>query len=225
VRVRAFREILRPFAARLELPLTAEALERLEIHFELLRRWAPKVNLTTVLEPEAAASLHYADSLTFSWVDDCEAGIVDVGSGAGFPGIVIAAATGRPVALLEPLRKRTSFLRLATAEMGLAAVRVIQGRLDVPDRTGLFPRSDVIVSRATFPAETWLDRAPTALGPGGRLVLSAGRGSADRATLEARGARSGLRIRTRRTVELPGGHHRVLDCWVRADDAEPSDAD
>lgn len=216
----AFRLALERNAAHLGFSLSDPAARSLEAHFGLLRRWATKVNLTTVLEPEAAASLHYADSLSFLSVDPTDEPVIDVGTGAGFPGLVIAAVTGRPVILVEPSRKRTSFLRVAVSEMGLSGVRVVTGRLEPRDRTGVFPTRHVVVSRATFPPEAWLDRAPEALAPGGRLILSSGRGGPALETLEAHARRRGLHLAERRTVELLGGSFRAVDCWVRASDAD-----
>ena len=202
----------------LEIALDATARQRLASHFELLCKWAPKVNLTTVLEPEAAASLHYLDSLAYLKVDSGDDDIIDVGTGAGFPGLVLAAATARPTVLIDPLRKRTSFLRAAVAQLGLKTVRVVQGRLDLPlppagDPLGRFPTGGLVVSRATFPPEVWLDGGRSVLGPGGRLVLSRGRGGAEIPALEDRAAAGGLVCMARVRLELPGGHHRILDAW------------
>ena len=165
----------------LEIALDATARQRLASHFDLLCKWAPKVNLTTVLEPEAAASLHYLDSLAYLKVDSGDDDIIDVGTGAGFPGLVLAAATARLPPAGDPL--------------------------------GRFPTGGLVVSRATFPPEVWLDGGRSVLGPGGRLVLSRGRGGAEIPALEDRAAAGGLVCMARVRLELPGGHHRILDAW------------
>jgi 16S rRNA (guanine527-N7)-methyltransferase len=205
---------------RLPLSVDARARGRLAAHYTLLCKWAPKVNLTTVLEPEAAAALHYLDSLAFLLVAGDADPIVDVGTGAGFPGMVMAAVTDRPTVLLDPLRKRTSFLRAAVAELELGSVRVVQGRLERPfprdgDPLGLFPTGGTVVSRATFPPEAWIDEGARVLTPGGRLVLSRGRGGPDVEALDARATEAGLVCAARTTIDLPGGHHRILDAWAR----------
>lgn len=215
-----FRRALASGLAAIGLPVEESAQARLEVHYELLCKWAPKVNLTTVTAPEAAASLHYVDSLSLRWVDASEDPVIDVGSGAGFPGIVLAAVTGRPTVLLEPLRKRTSFLRVAVREMGLDQVRVVQGRVEPRDRTGLFPTSDVVVSRATFPPVEWFERAPAVLAPGGRLILSTGRDGASPTELADRAQTAGLCLRTQRKLSLPGGHQRTLTVWSLASSSD-----
>ena len=206
----------------MQLSIDGRTRARLNAHYALLCKWAPKVNLTTVLEPEAAASLHYLDSLAYLLVAGDADPIVDVGTGAGFPGLVMAAATDRPTILLDPLRKRTSFLRAAVAQLKLGSVRVVQGRLDRPfpggrDPLGLFPTEGTVVSRATFPPEVWLDVGSSVLSPKGCLVLSRGRGGPDVAALDVRAAEAGLVCAARTTIDLPGGHHRILDAWVRAE--------
>lgn len=214
-----FSRALEQGLERLRLSIDDRVRERLAAHYALLCKWAPKVNLTTVLEPEAAASLHYLDSLAYLQVDPGADPIVDVGTGAGFPGLVLAAATDRPTVLLDPLRKRTSFLRAAVAAMGLKSVRVVQGRLDLPlprsgDPSGLFPTGGAVVSRATFPPEVWIDRGSAVLTPNGSLILSRGRGGPAVDALDARAAAAGLVCAARTVVELPGGHHRTLDAWT-----------
>ncbi|MBQ0891909.1 16S rRNA (guanine(527)-N(7))-methyltransferase RsmG [Micromonospora sp. U56] len=112
------------------------------------------------------------------------ASVIDVGSGAGLPGLVLAIA--RPdlqVILVEPLARRTSFLIEAVQQLGLAkTVRVFRGRADeaATDATGTGPFSaDVVTSRAVAP----LDRLsgwclPLAV-PGGRLIALKGSSAAD----------------------------------------------
>jgi 16S rRNA (guanine(527)-N(7))-methyltransferase RsmG len=93
-------------------------------HYELMRRWNKAMSLTTVDAPDLAARRHYAESLIGAWtLPSGSFGIVDVGSGAGFPGWVVAAA--RPelsVHLVESQKKKAAFLREASDS--LANVRV-----------------------------------------------------------------------------------------------------
>ncbi|GIU80586.1 MAG: hypothetical protein KatS3mg005_3824 [Bryobacteraceae bacterium] len=85
-------------------------------HYELLRRWNARINLTRVIELEAAVRFHYAESLFVATRVPPEVqSVVDVGSGAGFPGFVLAVA--RPelqVTLLESDQRKAAFLREAS---------------------------------------------------------------------------------------------------------------
>jgi 16S rRNA (guanine527-N7)-methyltransferase len=117
-------------------------------HWEWVSQWNLTTNLTAVKTAEEAAWLHYYDSLQLLHVCTQEKiRLVDIGSGGGFPGIPLAIA--RPqweVTLVEPRRKRVSFLTSAVARLGLKNVKVVEGRVE-DVCTDLF---DVGVTRATF---------------------------------------------------------------------------
>jgi 16S rRNA (guanine527-N7)-methyltransferase len=177
---RRYVDTLRRGAEALGLPLDDALAAGLATHHALVVRWASKMNLTTVVEPERAAIVHGLDSLLFAAAvpPDLADDAIDVGSGAGFPGIPLALA--RPalrLTLLEPQRKRASFLRVALAELGRADVRVVEGRLDPvpPGRAPAFT-AGLVVSRATVPPLELLAAAPPYVRPGGALVLSGGAG-------------------------------------------------
>lgn len=122
--------------------LTPDQLDRLALHFRLLRQWNRRVNLVSVKDVEELASLHYCESVFLaSLLPAGRLGIADVGSGAGFPGYVIAIA--RPelrVALIEVDVRKAVFLR--EASRALTNVRVIEARAEV-----VKDRFDWIVAR------------------------------------------------------------------------------
>lgn len=196
--------------------VVASGLER---HYELLNKWAKKMNLTAVKDPVRAAHLHGLDSLLFAELLDPEetAATVDVGSGAGFPGIPLALARPRlSIVLLEPIRKRASFLRVALAELGLSQVRVVEGRLEEAEGPrGLWP-AELIVSRATIAPAELARLATPKLVTGGRLITTSGAGAAPKEALEE----SGLRHLRRLERRLPGGEQRILDLLVRESPAD-----
>jgi len=101
---------------RRRLVLTQSQLEQLSAHWELLRRWNRKLNLTSIKDLPEAVERHYCESLFLgSLVPDRSCSVLDVGSGAGFPGVPMA--TLRPdchFTLLESTRKKSVFLREAT---------------------------------------------------------------------------------------------------------------
>jgi 16S rRNA (guanine527-N7)-methyltransferase len=211
-----FLSALEDGARELGLSISDSLAESLAKHYALLVKWASKMNLTAIKDPVEAAHLHALDSLLFTELIDPEdrARTVDVGSGAGFPGIPLALA--RPnleMILLEPIRKRASFLRVALADLGLAKVRVVEGRLEegaLPAR--LWP-ADLIVSRATIPPVELARLAPAKLSAGGRLILTSGAGAPDPAQL----ASESLIHVQRLERKLPGGELRVLDLLRRVD--------
>lgn len=132
------------------LALTSDHIDELFAHFELLRRWNPKINLTSVRSSEEIVLRHYCESLFFAAVlkdIQCGTSFADVGSGAGFPGVPLAIY--RPddqVTLIESHQRKAVFLRESTRS--LRNVHVLANRAE--DVTVKF---DCIVSRAVAPED------------------------------------------------------------------------
>ncbi len=143
-----------------------------DVHLRLLERWAAKMNLSTVTDPQDALVRHVVDSLALLLLDRVRrtpGPVLDVGSGAGFPGIPLAAALPVPFTLLEPRQKRGVFLSRVLVEARLGNARWREGRLPDPALTGF----DLVVSRATLAPEELLDAAIPALAPGGAVAVMA----------------------------------------------------
>lgn len=162
-------------AAQLGLDLPAAAVARLVAHRQVLLKWAPKVNLTTVLDDLGMAERLYLDSAVVSPL--LGGGRVhDVGTGAGFPGLVLKALQpGLAITLSEARRRKVSFLGQAAREMDLQNdldIRWQRVGWDPPDQTN--EHWDEVISRATFPPERWLEVGSRLVAPGGRLWVLAG---------------------------------------------------
>ncbi len=114
---------------RLELPLDAAARQRLLRFVELLARWNRAYNLTAVREPAAMLTHHLLDSLAVApFVEGPR--IVDVGTGAGLPGLPLAlACPERHFVLLDSRAKKTRFVTQAAAELGLSNLDVVNSRV------------------------------------------------------------------------------------------------
>ena len=128
-----------------------EQLFRLERHFAALRRWNQKLNLTAVRNDAEAIERHYAESVYFAhvlaqeWAEPMTA--ADIGSGAGFPGFVLAVMQPNwTVTLVESHRRKAVFLSESSREQ--ANVRVVAGRAE--DIQNSF---DLLVSRAVRPEQ------------------------------------------------------------------------
>ncbi len=129
-------------------------------YVERFDRWNQRINLSAARGPDVVAE-HVVDCLALLPHVPRDARVIDVGSGGGLPGIVLAAA--RPdlaLTCVEPLHKKAAFLRQAARELALR-VTVLTQRVD--EVSGTF---DVAVSRATFDLATWLGR--------GRLLAPSG---------------------------------------------------
>ena len=157
-------------------------LDRMEKFAETLALWGAKMNLTARPSDPAEVAFHIIDSLMPIALDS-EVGaypmraifgpaqrVLDIGSGAGFPGLVLAGASAAHFTLAESRRKRASFLRTASAEMGLSNVTVEQRRLSPADLNGDF---DIAMTMALGPLADFYAMAAAALVKGGTAILYA----------------------------------------------------
>ncbi len=144
------RAILEPTTIRLEDAQYAQ----MQTYHQMLLDWNTRMDLTNV-PPEQMALRHYADSLLAlegkGWFTK-NATLIDVGSGAGFPGLPLAIA--RPdlrVCLLDASRKRCDFLTAVRDELGLKGIMIIHGRAEDAARGALREACDLAVARALAP--------------------------------------------------------------------------
>jgi len=161
----------------LSIPLQDSAASKLIHHMDLIRTWGTKINLTAIESPRDMAILHFLDSLTVFRVIPFGSGmsILDIGSGAGFPGLVLRTADETlHVALLDRDVKKIVFLKHVAYALNLTGVAFINMPLknlfDNPS-TGQF---DCIVSRGFSSNVTVLDRLQSLLAPKGCLITMTG---------------------------------------------------
>ena len=129
--------------------LTPAQLDRLDRYAALLVAYNQKVNLTAITDPEGIEDRHFVDSLLLAAQPEVTGRVVDVGSGAGFPGVV--AKICRPelaLTLLEPTGKRLDFLRYLCAELGLSGVEFVKERAEEAARKRWRESFDVAAAAA-----------------------------------------------------------------------------
>ena len=143
-----FEGALEAVLERLRLRPDAEARAKLSAHFRLLTAWNRRMNLTRVSDPGEAAERHFGESLLLASRVGAEVrSALDVGSGAGFPGLPLAAL--RPdieVTLLDSVQRKAVFLREVSRSWG--NVRVLDRRLEA-----LEGEWDLATMRAVSPRE------------------------------------------------------------------------
>ena len=115
-----------------QLGLTTELIASLELFSALLVEKNKVMNLTGITEPREVATLHLLDSLSLIPMADLAGkSVVDVGTGAGFPGIPLAIALpDSSITLLDSLNKRIDFLRESGAQLGLTNAEYVHGRAE-----------------------------------------------------------------------------------------------
>lgn len=182
-------------AASLGVTLSAEAAERLLLLRDELLRWNQKVNLTAITAPDEVLEKHLLDSLAIVPLVPEGARVLDVGSGAGFPGLPLALC--RPdlrVTMVDAVAKKVGFIKAMAAKWRLgprAEARHLR-LAGEPQKEGLGP-FDVAVARALMDLPPWLLLARAYLVPGGRALAMMGV-APDDAALEIAGRDAGLRL-------------------------------
>ena len=129
-------------ARGLDMPLTEDQLKAFQIYYEALVTWNERVNLTRITDYEAVQVKHFLDSLAclpliqrtwakVAWTREAGAQAIDVGSGAGFPGVALKIVwPGLRLTLLEATGKKAEFLRFLVQRLGLADVAVVHARAE-----------------------------------------------------------------------------------------------
>jgi 16S rRNA (guanine527-N7)-methyltransferase len=155
---------------------------RIERFAAALALWGGRTNLTAAPNDSEELAFHIIDSLAPLIVAGRPEGsilrgafrngqrVLDLGSGAGFPGLILASATEAHFTLLEARRKRASFLSVAAAEMGLSNVEVDARRGQPGQQSSTF---DVVTGRAYARPAIFYRAAGAALRPGGLAILYA----------------------------------------------------
>jgi 16S rRNA (guanine527-N7)-methyltransferase len=158
--------------AALAEPVERVARGRLLTYLDLLARWNRTYNLTSVRDPGEMVTRHLLDSLSIlPWLVGERA--LDVGTGAGLPGLVLAAArASRHWVVLDSNGKKTRFCLQAVAELGLQNVQVVRARVESYEDPAGFP---CIVSRAFASLDGFVAGARHLLSPGGVLLAMKGR--------------------------------------------------
>jgi 16S rRNA (guanine527-N7)-methyltransferase len=138
----------------------------------LLLRWNEKINLTAIRDPEGCVVRHFGESLFIAGRVPLQGTLLDIGSGAGFPGLALKISfPDLAVTLLEPVAKKRAFLKEATRLCGFTQVQVRPERLEDFLLTLPAPEFDFATSRAVGKFDQLIPHAADCLMPGGNIVL------------------------------------------------------
>lgn len=176
---------------QLGLELSDAALASIKQHLALVQKWRTKINLISIAEPGELITHHALDSLALLKHVEHSQQLLDIGTGAGFPGVQLAAA--RPdmhVTLLDSRRRRIEFLRMVNAQIGLKNASFICARVEeasrvaskIPEKSTRPPHSDVqapakfdtLVARAVATLNQLVKLTTPLRYPGQRLVAMKG---------------------------------------------------
>src|SRR5882757_729860 len=165
--------LLHPF---LERTLPEVQLQQISTYIDLLLRWDARINLTAIRDPEEIVTRHFGESLFLAshlFPDPRSAGAtraLDIGSGAGFPGIPMKIwAPALSLTLVESNNKKAAFLQEVIRALTLTDVNVTTSRAEILISTHL--SADLVTLRAVEHFETILPIAASLAVPTGRLAL------------------------------------------------------
>ncbi len=162
-----------PLPRNLPVDVPRETLERLELFAGLILHWNRRLNLIARRDEPNLWGRHVIDSLQFlPLIPPHVRSALDIGSGAGFPGLILAIATGLPFLLVESDKRKAAFLQEAARLTGATAAVQAERIEDVTCRV------ELITSRATAKLTRLLDWTEPRLAAGGMCLFAKGRGAA-----------------------------------------------
>jgi 16S rRNA (guanine527-N7)-methyltransferase len=162
------RQLLKPF----NLDLSSLQADQILEYLHLLLHWNDQINLTAIRDPEECVTRHFGESLFIARHLKLEGNLLDIGTGAGFPGLALKVAfPSVPVTLLEPVAKKRAFLKEAARACGFHEVEVRPERLEDWSPSPLWPRFDYVTMRAVGNLDVNVPLAAQCLRPNGSLLL------------------------------------------------------
>jgi 16S rRNA (guanine527-N7)-methyltransferase len=168
--------LLQEGARNLGVELTDKALARFSTYLEELLFWSPKSDLISQTDPAAIIRKHFLDSIAVITYLPKDAFILDLGSGAGFPGIPLAIMLPQTsITLIEVRRKRVSFLKHVARSIGVKNLAIHEGRVEELARDPHLQEAfDIVITRATWNIPTLLEFARPFLRERGRILAMRG---------------------------------------------------
>ncbi len=222
-----FQEILTKVAAGYGLKLTTDQIAAMDTYYGLLLEWNEKMNLTAITEPHEVAVKHMIDSLSCYREDvfTSAASIVDVGTGAGFPGIPLKIfQSDIELTLMDSLNKRLNFLREVVDSLGLQGVTFVHARAEEAGKNRAHRENyNIAVSRAVARLNVLCELCLPMVKVGGWFIALKGAQYEDEAREAAKAiAVLGGKIEDIRPVSLPGLTDKRAVIYIRKVAATPS---
>lgn len=171
-----FSKELESKAKQIEIELTKEQTEKYYNYMNLLLEWNEKINLTAIIDLKEIILKHFVDSLTIAkYIKDDEK-LIDVGTGAGFPGIPLSIVKeNTDIVLLDSLNKRINFLEEVKENLKLENITTIHGRAEEFGKNKKERETyDIATSRAVAPLNILLEYLLPLVKVGGKAICMKG---------------------------------------------------
>lgn len=206
------RDLVSGYAENMGTALDAMAIDRFELLENRLLRWNEHVNLTAITDPDEIAVKHFADSLSVFRAADFPkySSVVDVGCGAGFPGLpMLIARPDLDVTFLDSVGKKLGFIKDVLKQSGLVGQTLHARAEDVAHESEYREQFDFAVSRAVAPLNILAEYAMPLIKAGGTFIAM--KGAEDEAELGENAVNVlGGKIEQVVYLKLPNGDTRNL---------------
>lgn len=145
-----FSNLMKKYGEEIEIEFTEEQLQKFYKYMKLLIEWNKKINLTAIVEPKEIILKHFIDSLTILKYTEKKKKMIDIGTGAGFPGIPIKIMNKNiEITLLDSLNKRINFLNEVIQTLNLEKIETIHSRIEDFGRSKKYRETyEIVTSRA-----------------------------------------------------------------------------
>lgn len=170
-----FEEKMQKECKNIDIMLEAEQIAQFYEYMNELITWNEKINLTAIVEPEEIIKKHFVDCLAILKYVEKESQIIDVGTGAGFPGIPLKIAEpSLNITLLDSLNKRINFLNQIISKINLKNIKAIHSRAEEYVTKETRETYDIAVSRAVAELPTLLEYLMPYIKPKGICICMKG---------------------------------------------------
>lgn len=196
--------------------LTEKQLQQFSDYRDLLLEWNDKINLTAITDDEGIAEKHFVDCVSAYSPRNFKPGVtvLDIGSGAGFPGIPIKIMEpGIKLTLMDSLQKRLGFLEALTEKLGFDDVELVHMRAEDAGQDPKYRETfDIVTARAVARFAILMEYTLPFTRIGGTVVALKGRQYHEEA-MEGEEALAvlGGELREERVIEIDGGIHAVIE--------------
>lgn len=193
-----------------DIHLTEQQTDMLDRYAEMLVSYNEKVNLTAITDPQGIEEKHFLDSLLFAASPLVKGSVADVGTGAGFPGIVTKIfKPDIDLSLIEPTGKRCTFLQYVLDSLNIKG-SVIKERAEEAARKAWREKYDVVTARAVANLRVLAEYCIPLVKVGGYFIAMKGDGRRELERARAAIEKLGAKYERTENFTLPDGSHRSL---------------
>ena len=205
-------QMLSEGAAELGVQLTSAQIRLFINYLDTLKLWNKRVNLTSLKDDRDIIVNHFLDSITAGSLIREKSRLLDIGSGAGFPGVPLKIVLPTlDVTLLDSAHKKVAFMNELVRTLGLADIKAVWGRAEDEENgveRGVF---DFVITRAVGGISEIVRLCEPYLAGNGRVIIMRGRRGEEEWKAAEPSLRERFRLVARKALKLPlGGHSRVI---------------